>query len=105
MNRRVLPASCWQRNRRKALPTRRRQHLVSGTVRLVRDSWSQSTRSNERGLSIKMFFAHFFFLSPRRRSRERTEVGIFTQRPSSPRPSPPSPGGGGGTSALRCHAA
>src|SRR5438132_9555429 len=44
MNRSVLPASCRQRNRRKALPTRRRQHLVGGTVRLVRGSWSQSAR-------------------------------------------------------------
>src|SRR5947207_14324851 len=35
----------------------------------------------------------FFFLSPRRRSGERTEERcILTQCPSSPRPSPPSDG-------------
>src|SRR5439155_26161872 len=36
MNLSVLPASCRQKNRRKALPTRRRQHLVGVTFRLVR---------------------------------------------------------------------
>jgi len=40
MNPRVLPASCRQRNLKKALPTRRRQHLGGGTVRLVRVSRS-----------------------------------------------------------------
>src|SRR5206468_2221796 len=54
MNRRVLPASCRQRNRRKALPTRRRQHLVGGTVRLVRGSWSQCMRKIESGLSMNL---------------------------------------------------
>src|SRR5436190_20193858 len=36
-----------------------------------------------------------FFLSPRRRSGERTEGGVLSARPSSPRPSPPSDGGEG----------
>jgi len=44
-NLRVLPASCRQRNLRRALPTRRRQHLVGG-------SWSQSMRINEWRLSM-----------------------------------------------------
>src|SRR5436309_6879874 len=32
---RVIPAYCRQRNTRAALPTRRRQHPVGGTIRLV----------------------------------------------------------------------
>ena len=51
MNPRVLPASCRQTNRRKALPARCRQHL-GGAVSLVRGSWSQCMRKNERGLSM-----------------------------------------------------
>src|SRR5438552_18422016 len=48
------------------------------------------------GFLRKFSGACFFFLSPRRRSGERTEErGILTQRPSSPRPSPPSDGGEG----------
>src|SRR5688572_125082 len=47
---RVLPASCRRRNPREALPTRRRQHLVGGTVRLVRDSGSQCMPSKSKGL-------------------------------------------------------
>ena len=45
MNPRVLPASCRQRNLREALPTRRRQHLVGGTVRVLRRSRPQCTTS------------------------------------------------------------
>src|SRR6266851_7435442 len=51
MNPRVLPASCRQTNRRKALPARCRQHL-GGAVSLVRGSWSQCMRKNERRLSM-----------------------------------------------------
>jgi hypothetical protein len=43
VNPKVLPASCRQRNQGEVLPTRRRQHLVGGTVRLVRGSWSHCT--------------------------------------------------------------
>src|SRR6266446_6112925 len=50
INSRVLPASCRQRNVSEALPTRRRQHLVGGTVRLVRGSWSQGTAAKRWGL-------------------------------------------------------
>src|SRR5436190_10745295 len=39
MNRRVLPASCRQRNRSKALPTRRRQHIVGG-LHAARTAWT-----------------------------------------------------------------
>src|SRR3989442_8095234 len=46
MNVRVLPAACRQRDRRKALPARCRQHL-RGAVSRVRGSWSQCTRTNE----------------------------------------------------------
>src|SRR5688572_10399788 len=45
------PASCRQRNLREALPTGRRQHLVGGTLRLVRGSGSQCIRKNESRLS------------------------------------------------------
>jgi hypothetical protein len=50
MNRRVLPASCRQRDRRKALSARCRQH-IGGTLSLVRGSCSQCMPKNERGLS------------------------------------------------------
>src|SRR5216117_1568649 len=49
MNPRVLPASCRQTNRRKALPARCRQHL-GGAVSSVGGSWSQSMRETKRGL-------------------------------------------------------
>src|SRR6059036_2213951 len=50
MNLRVLPASCRQTNRRKALPARCRQHL-GGAVSSAGGSWSQRRRQNERTLS------------------------------------------------------
>src|SRR5947207_3072226 len=46
---RVLPASCRQRNLGEALPTRRRQHLVVGTVRLARRSWSPCMLLKRKG--------------------------------------------------------
>ena len=49
MNPRVLPASCRQRNLKKALPTRRRQHLGGGKVRLVRVSRSPMHGKNGVG--------------------------------------------------------
>ena len=52
MNRRVLPASCRRKNRRNALPTRRRQHLVGVTVGAFPGSWSQYMRGSEWGLSM-----------------------------------------------------
>src|SRR6266576_2800569 len=51
MNTRVLPASCRQRDRRKALPARCRQHL-GGAFSLVRGSWSQCIRKTKGGLSM-----------------------------------------------------
>src|SRR2546425_933493 len=51
MSPRVLPASCRQTNRRKALPARCRQHL-GGAVSLARGSWSQCMRKNGRRLSM-----------------------------------------------------
>src|SRR6266542_5787391 len=50
MNLRVLPASCRQRDRRKALPASCRQHL-GGAVSLVRSSWTRCMRKTTRGLS------------------------------------------------------
>src|SRR5207248_483935 len=50
MNPRVLPASCRQTSRRKALPARCRQHLA-GAVRLVRGSWSPNAASKSWGHS------------------------------------------------------
>src|SRR2546427_7386007 len=47
----VLPASCRQGNLIKALPARRRQHLVGSAVRLVGGSRSDCMRKNERRLS------------------------------------------------------
>jgi hypothetical protein len=44
MNLSVLPASCRQKHRSKALPTRRRKHLVGGIVSPVRGSWSDRKR-------------------------------------------------------------
>src|SRR5438132_14081061 len=51
MNPRVLPASCRQTHRSKALPARCRQHL-GGAVSSVSGSWSQCLRKSERGLSM-----------------------------------------------------
>ena len=59
MNPRVLPASCRQNKRRKALPARCRQHL-GGAVSFGIGSWSQCIRKNERRLSMNRLVAQTF---------------------------------------------
>ena len=76
-------------------------HVLLGTVhrfciRLGRVPIPIRDAMARKSFLPKLFGARLFFLSPRRRSGERTEErGIFTKRPSSPRPSPPSDGGEG----------
>src|SRR3989442_6984484 len=81
-----LPAKQAKRMRKFRYPFA--SFVCSASTRFV--SLSEGSRTLR-----KLFGAPFFFLSPRRRSGERTEErGI--QGPSSPRPSPPFDGGEGG---------
>ena len=60
MNLSVLPASCRQSHRITALPTRLRQHLVGGAVRLVRGSWRGDAgcqESNPANRSVQLWNA------------------------------------------------
>src|SRR2546425_10541585 len=58
MNPRVMPASCRQRNLREALPTRRRQHLIGGTIRHLRGSLVRTTLLSV-SLALSLSFSAF----------------------------------------------
>ena len=68
---------------------------VTAQAASVRPSSARTTVHESVAFLRKFCIARHYFLSPRRRSGERTERGSLTERPSSPRPSPPSDGGKG----------
>src|SRR5256885_12798570 len=69
------------------------QTNFGGFRRRLRAPWIVDRRNLRK---LRTFFGGLcFFLSPRRRSGERTKRGIITQCSSSPRPSAPADGGAG----------
>ena len=80
MNPRVLPVSCRQSNRRKALPARCRQHLGSGSRRVgdVGDRRSGSGETVERVTTIlkEPFHLAPLFLGRSSESSRETESGL-----------------------------